>query len=211
MGKRGMTNLQEKPSDWGESLDGLGDRLRAAREARRLTLEDVAEGSKLTKGYISKVERNQATPSVAVLVRVCQVLDLSIGDLFDPHSGHSLVRVEEREPINFGGVGLREAFLTSTKERRLQAIHSTIEPGGGSGNEPYSLPVDVEFAYILSGEVRLTVSGDEQIVRAGDAISFSPREPHSFSNNDAHVVAEILWVLSPALPAGSENYDSSAG
>lgn len=206
-----MTHVQAKPSsDWGQSLAGLGDRLRAAREARRLTLEDVAEGAKLTKGYISKVERNQATPSVAVLVRVCQVLDLSIGDLFDPHSGHSLIRVDDREPINFGGLGLREALLTPTKERRLQAIHSTIEPGGGSGIEPYSLPVDVDFAFIISGEVRLTVSGDEQILCAGDAISFSPREPHSFSNNKSHDVAEILWVLSPALPAGSETYDLSA-
>ena len=204
-----MTNLQERPTHWGESLSGLGDRLRQAREARRLTLDDVAEAAEVTKGYISKVERNQATPSVAVLVRICQVLDLSIGDLFDPHSGHSLIRLEDREPINFGGEGLTEALLTSTKERRIQAIHSLIEPGGGSGQEPYSLPSDVEFAYVISGRVKLTVGDNEQILRAGDAISFSPSEPHSFANDDAVNTAEILWVLSPALPAGSETYDAS--
>ena len=53
------------------SLAGLGDRLRDAREARRLTLEDLADRAQLTKGYISKVERNQATPSVAVLLKIC--------------------------------------------------------------------------------------------------------------------------------------------
>jgi transcriptional regulator with XRE-family HTH domain len=204
-----MTNLQERPAHWGQSLSGLGERLRQAREARRLTLDDVAEAAEVTKGYVSKVERNQATPSVAVLVRICSVLDLSIGDLFDPRSGHSLIRLEDREPINFGGTGLTEALLTSTKERRIQAIHSLIEPGGGSGQELYSLPSDVEFAYVISGRVKLTVGDDEQVLRAGDAISFSPTEPHSFSNDDTENTAEILWVLSPALPAGSESYDTS--
>ncbi|MBT5575733.1 MAG: helix-turn-helix transcriptional regulator, partial [Microbacteriaceae bacterium] len=82
-----MNPVREATEVAQRSLAGLGERLRHAREARRLTLEDVAEQASLTKGYISKVERNQATPSVAVLLRVCETLGLSIGDLFDPEAG----------------------------------------------------------------------------------------------------------------------------
>ena len=190
------------PAEFGQSLSGLGERLRSTREARMLTLDEVAEGAQLTKGYISKVERNQATPSVAVLLRICSVLGLSIGDLFDPRAGHDLIRFHEREPINFGGAGLAESLLTSTRERRLQVIHSTIEPGGGSGQELYSLPSEVEFAYVISGRVRLTVGTRDEVLHTGDAMTFSPSEAHSFSNDSEQAPAEILWVFNPALPAG---------
>lgn len=189
----------------GQSLAGLGDQLRHAREARRLTLEEVAEQSSLTKGYISKVERNQATPSVAVLLRICGTLGLSIGDLFDPEAGQDLIRLEDRIPINFGGAGLVEALLTPTHERRLQVIHSTITPDGGSGQELYSLPSDVEFAYVVAGRVLLIVGDRREVLTAGDAMTFSPSEAHSFHNDDASKPAEILWVFSPALPEGWES------
>lgn len=187
-----------------QSLAGLGDRLRHAREARRLTLEEVADQASLTKGYISKVERNQATPSVAVLLKICGTLGLSIGDLFDPEAGQDLIRLGDRIPINFGGAGLMEALLTPTHERRIQVIHSTIKPGGGSGQELYSLPSDIEFAYVVAGRVVLTVGDRQEVLTPGDAMTFSPSEAHSFQNDDAENPAEILWVFSPALPAGWE-------
>jgi quercetin dioxygenase-like cupin family protein len=168
-------------------------------------LEDVAEAAQLTKGYISKVERNQAKPSVAVLLRICETLGLSIGDLFDPQAGQDLIRLSDRQPINFGGAGLVEALLTPTHERRLQVIHSSIEPGGGSGQELYSLPSDVEFAYVVAGRVRLTVGSRKVVLHAGDAMTFSPSEAHSFENDDDKKPAEIVWVFSPALPAGWES------
>ena len=46
---------------------------------------------------------------------------------------------------------MREYLLTPPAERRLQAIFSDIAPGGGSGHEPYPLPADVEFVFILRG------------------------------------------------------------
>ena len=187
-----------------QSLAGLGDRLRQAREARRLTLEEVADQASLTKGYISKVERNQATPSVAVLLKICGTLGLSIGDLFDPEAGQDLIRLKDRVPINFGGAGLIEALLTPTQAGRLQVIHSTIKPGGGSGQELYSLPSDVEFAYVVAGRVLLTVGDRREVLTPGDAMTFSPSEAHSFQNDDVLNPAEILWVFSPALPAGWE-------
>jgi transcriptional regulator with XRE-family HTH domain len=200
-----MNPVREATEVAQRSLAGLGERLRHAREARRLTLEDVAEQASLTKGYISKVERNQATPSVAVLLRVCETLGLSIGDLFDPEAGQDLIRLEDRVPINFGGAGLQEALLTPRHERRLQVIHSTIKPGGGSGQELYSLPSDVEFAYVVAGRVSLTVGERTAVLSAGDAMTFSPSEAHSFHNDDDRNPAEILWVFSPALPAGWES------
>ena len=62
----------------------IGARLRAARQARGLTIAQVAEAAGLTKGFVSRLERDDVSPSVASLVTVCEVLGLRVGELFDP-------------------------------------------------------------------------------------------------------------------------------
>jgi transcriptional regulator with XRE-family HTH domain len=197
-----MTPDQEMVID--TPIGQLGERLRAAREARRLTLEVVAERSGLTKGYVSKVERNQATPSVAVLIKLCTALDLSIGDLFNPQEGRDLVKMADRQPITFGGTGLVESLITPAYEGRVQVIHSVIEPGGGSGEELYRLPSDVEVVFVVSGRLTITISDRVVELAAGDTITFSPQEPHSFYNPDSNDTCEVVWTLVPALPQGWE-------
>ncbi|WP_243635381.1 helix-turn-helix domain-containing protein, partial [Tsukamurella pulmonis] len=74
--------------------DQVGAALKAARRARRLTLAEVAEHVGVTKGYLSKVERGLAAPSMAVLIRSCEVLDVPVGSLFDGGAAGSVVRAE---------------------------------------------------------------------------------------------------------------------
>lgn len=184
----------------------LGRRLRAERESRRLTLAQLAAACGLTKGYLSKVERDQATPSVASLLRLCEVLDLSIGELFEEHNG-DLVRSSQYPPINFGGEGMVESLLTPTLERRLQVIHSRIAPGGGSGEEAYSLPADVEVLYVLDGELEINLDGEVHTLATGDVLTFAPSVRHSFVNRHTESEARVLWILSPGLPANSSRDD----
>src|SRR5215510_11864521 len=117
----------------------IGEQLRAARLASRQSMAEVAEQSGLTKGFLSKLERDLTSVSVASLIRLCAALGISVGSLFQAAKGE-LVRRGEYPAINFGGHGIREYLLTPAGEKRVQALLSDIEPGGGSGNEPYSLP-----------------------------------------------------------------------
>src|ERR1700734_3587796 len=128
----------------------VGAQLRAARLAARKSMAEVAEEAGLTKGFLSKLERDLANVSVASLIRLCDALGVSVGSLFQPSKGE-VVRADERPTINFGGTGIKEYLLTPVHERRVQAILSDLEPGGGSGDEPYALPADVELVFILAG------------------------------------------------------------
>jgi transcriptional regulator with XRE-family HTH domain len=191
---------QPAPTGSAASSVPIGARLKAARLARRKTLTEVALASGLTKSFISKLERDQANASVASLIQLCQVLDVSVASLFEADTG-DLVRAGEYPPINFGGEQMSEYLLTPKKEQRLQAILSEIEPGGGSGDELYALPAEVEFAFVLSGELAVRLDNEEFVLREGDALTFSAQAHHAFRNNDAVRPARILWVYSPALPA----------
>jgi quercetin dioxygenase-like cupin family protein len=183
----------------GPGSAGIGPQLRAARLAARKSMAQVAEQSGLTKGFVSKLERDLANVSVASLIRLCDALDISVGSLFQAAKGE-VVRRGAYPPINFGGTGVREYLLTPSGEKRVQALLSDIEPGGGSGDEPYSLPADVEFVFILAGQLQITVAGEHVTLEQGDAFTFPPSTEHTFAVRPAAGRTQVLWVFSPALP-----------
>src|ERR1700756_3109728 len=157
----------------------LGAQLRAARLAARMSMAEVAEQAGLTKGFVSKLERDLANVSVASLIRICDALGISVGSLFRAPKGE-VVRRDVRPRINFGGRKMMEYLLTPSGEKRVQAILSDIEPGGGSGAEDYALPADVEFVFVLSGELEITVAGKQVTLGQGDAFTFPADTRHSF-------------------------------
>jgi transcriptional regulator with XRE-family HTH domain len=174
----------------------IGGRLRAARQARGLTLQQVADATTLNKGFISRLERDEVSPSVASLVSICEVLGIRVGELFEPPAT-SLVRAGEGRPINFGGTRVSEFLLTPGTQNHLQVIHSRVEPGGSGGDELYTLDCEVEFVYVVRGRLQIRLSDDTVLLGAGDAFTFPGREPHTWSNA-ADGDCEVIWVLAPA-------------
>ncbi|WP_457836127.1 helix-turn-helix domain-containing protein, partial [Staphylococcus aureus] len=66
----------------------------------------MAAATGLTKGFLSEIERDKASPSVASLVALCDVLGVPVGSLFEAPAPSAVVRVAERAPIRFGGTGI---------------------------------------------------------------------------------------------------------
>jgi transcriptional regulator with XRE-family HTH domain len=197
-GATGSAAAGDRASDQVPATTAIGAQLKAARLARRKTLAQVALESGLTKGFVSKLERDQATASVASLMRLCQALGISVGTLFNASSGE-VVRSGAYPAINFGGSGMSEYLLTPHGERRLEAILSDIEPGGGSGEELYGLPADVEFVLVLAGRLEVTFRDHVVMLDTGDAFTFPPRTSHCFRGT-ADTTTRVLWVFAPALP-----------
>ncbi len=192
-------NSGNGPRDGGPDGTRIGAQLKAVRLAARMSMAEVAEQAGLTKGYVSKLERDLANVSVAALIRICAVLNVSVGSLFQAPKGE-IVRAGAYPAINFGGRGVTEYLLTPSGEKRLQAILSDIEPAGGSGDEPYSLPADVEFAFVLTGQLQITVAEGQIILDQGDAYTFPAGTPHTFRATSATGRTRVLWMFSPALP-----------
>lgn len=174
----------------------IGSRIRAARQAQRLTIEQVADATGLTKGFLSRVERDLTSPSVASLVTLCQVLSVSVGDLFAAPETH-LTRRDDGPRISLGGQGIVERLLTARSERRLQILQATIEPRGRGENELYAVDCDVDVLHVVKGRIKLILTNEEYDLEQGDTLSFPGREPHTWINPTDETV-EVLWVLVPA-------------
>lgn len=175
----------------------LGTRIRSLRQARHLTLRDVAEHAGVTESFLSQVERDVTSPSIATVQRIARALDLSIAQLFaeDADAGR-VVRRDARRRIAYPGLRAVDEFLTSNMAGRLQVILSTIEPGGGTGAEPYTHDSDEEVAVVLAGVLDLWVGEEHYVLREGDAITFPSRLPH-WNVNHGDVPVTVIFCLTP--------------
>lgn len=188
--------MKTVPAQTNETVP-FGDRLRAARIALGLTLDQLATASGLSKGFLSRVERNESSPSVATLVTICDVMNIEVGTLFRAPQVR-LIRREDAEAINLGGHGMREAVMTPRNEGLLQLIHSAIEPGGHGGEAMYTIDCEVEVAYVLDGSIELRFPHETVHLSTGDALTFPGHEPHTWRNTSDTESAEVIWAISPA-------------
>ncbi len=178
-----------------ESL--IGASLRVVRRRRGKTLRQVAEAAGVTESFLSQVERDIASPSIATLRRIAVALGTSIGVLLDEAGpAGQLVRATDRRVVNYPGLHARDEFLTDGSGGRLQVIMSVVEPGGGTGPESYSHESDEECLIVLEGTLDLWVGTEQHRLQTGDAIRYSSRLPHR-NENPGPDTARILFVITP--------------
>ncbi|GAB3621840.1 helix-turn-helix domain-containing protein [Glutamicibacter sp. PS] len=173
-----MKALPVEPSG---SAINIGSRLRVARQARRLTIEQVGEMTGLTKGFLSRVERDLTSPSVATLLSLCEVLGIEVGELFSvPET--QIIRLADAPRISLGGEGITEQLITPGTEKRVQVIRAEIAPHGAGEDDLYSMDCQVEILHVHSGKFILILPERRIELSAGDTVTFPGREPHSWIN-----------------------------
>jgi transcriptional regulator with XRE-family HTH domain len=178
----------------------VGKRLRETRRDRGLTLDDVAREAGLTKSFVSAVERGGTSPSIGSLYRICEVLGIPVASLFEtaPTPESNVVRRAAVRGISFGGEGVENLVLSPRGERRAQVIETHVAPGGSPGPEPWSHSGDLIIATVLEGALEFRFEDHATTLRAGDTISYSPADPHSWGNPDDAAPAVALFFTMPA-------------
>lgn len=180
----------------------IGAKLRETRLAQQITLSELGEATGLSVGALSRIERDQMSPSVATLVSICQVLSLPIGSLFD-HVVADRIPLAQAPQINMGGESVDDRLVTPRSESRLQVLHSEMAPGAHGGTSLYTINCDVETIHVIDGSVTIQFTDRSVLVEAGDTLTFSGRAPHTW-HNSGDTTARGLWILVPAAWSGSQ-------
>ena len=164
------------------NLADLGRRIRAARIARRLTLEEVVSRTSFTVSWLSKLENGLLTPSLEGLVTLANVLECGVESLVEglcvPPRFVVAKRADGvRPPSRNGRSGVTAAPLA--EQWRDRRMHPTILHISGQGNRKQPDSHDGErFLFVLDGEI-LIAYGDERIRLAeGDSIYLHASIPH---------------------------------
>jgi len=179
----------------------FGHRLRHAREARRLSLAELADRSGVTKSFLSRVERDATSPSVATLVAICDALGLPVAELFRaPRT--TLVRRADRPPLAElpKAADVVDTLISPPAERHLTVIETRVAPGASGGDALYTMPSEAEVCFLLEGALEVLVDDETFLLAEGDALTFGAATPHTWRNASDDRPARILWILAPGMP-----------
>jgi transcriptional regulator with XRE-family HTH domain len=187
--------------DAATSLSHIGQRLEALRREQGLTLEQLANDSGFSTGYLSQIENGSAVPSLTALQLIAAELGVDVADFFpdERRRGTRLVRAGERHAFRIEpGSGEEYVVLAGqVRDRAFSALYARHLPGPGGSERPFR-HLGEEFCLVLRGTLRLTIDGDSYDVGPGEWIHFSSHPSHS-ARVTSEEAAEALWILTPAV------------
>lgn len=179
----------------------IGSRIHHARLLREARMKDVAEAAGCSESLISKIESNKVVPSIRVLHRICEALNIAMGDLLGGGAASDKVvtRASERHIVSIDalrtGKGIRmERLIPYAKGHLLQGNIHIIAPGGTTdGDISHS---GEEVGYVISGTIALTVNGVIYEVSEGDSFCYRSDLPHGYRNIGDNE-ARVLFINTP--------------
>ena len=177
----------------------IGSKLKALREEKGLTIKKLAELTGCTTSMISQIEHGKSEPSISMLKKIANALQVNIVDFFidSPiiNGDFTLVKPDDRIDIKLPRWDAHiQSFLKSTKNKKMHPFYTKISPNGGSKGM-YSHEGE-EFVYILKGELCIKVGDKEYIVKEGEAVYFKSYIPHDWINK-SDSDTEVLWIITP--------------
>jgi len=191
------------------NLPDLGRRIRAARLARRMTLEEVVAQTDFTVSWLSKLENGLLAPSLEGLVRLADVLQCGVETLVEGLSvppQFVVVRngTGRTERPRAGGTGGMVVECLAD-EWRNRSMNPAILHVSGTGNRSRPDNHDGErFLMVLDGEVKVSY-GDEQIVLAkGDSI-YIYAIPHTIVPNGRSPARVLSVAYEPSRAVGGDD------
>lgn len=174
----------------------IGKSIRKLRLQKGLTLEELASRSELSKGFLSQLERDLTSPSIATLEDILEALGSNLADFFSD---------AKDEQLTFG----KNDFFTSEKEgyaitwivpntqkNEMEPILLELPAGG----ESFELAPHTgeEFGIVLEGTVALICDGKRYPLRRGETFYLHGKTFHRLKN-ERKTTARILWVTTPPL------------
>jgi quercetin dioxygenase-like cupin family protein len=176
----------------------VGQHVHRLRVEAGVSLRTFARQTGFSASFISQLENGQVSPSISSMEKIAAALGVTLGQFFvetDGGEGGLVVRAAERAALSSGWSQAEvEALSVARPTARLEATLVTLRPGGRSGKHPYP-DAREEFAFVVQGEVVLTLGPEEYRLRRGDAATILPGELRLW-RNEARAPARFVIVAS---------------
>jgi transcriptional regulator with XRE-family HTH domain len=174
----------------------IGNKLKRLRIRNGLTQEELADRCELSKGFISQIERDLASPSIATLSDLLQCLGTDLKDFFNDFEDSEVVfrsdDVFVKENPESGNI--INWIVPNAQKHDMEPIIIELESGGKS-YEDYPHEGE-EFGYVLCGHATLVMGSKKYKLSKNDCFYFKANQYHYIVNNSKSK-AKILWISTP--------------
>lgn len=192
-------HYSEKPRTIADVIDlpELGGRIQALRSERGMTLQELADRSKVSVSMLSSVERALKAPTVIVLDRIADGLGVSLTRLLtDPAPARVVVRRADRQDTAAYPSGWHRTILSPVVPGvNFELVRVTLPAGCDAGDFPAYAPGSHEYITVESGEVRVTVGDQAVDLAAGDSLYFAADVAHAYANHTGEPATYYVAAL----------------
>ncbi|MBQ0041724.1 MAG: cupin domain-containing protein [Lachnospiraceae bacterium] len=172
----------------------IGNKIKQLRMQLGLTQEELADRAELSKGFISQLERDLTSPSIATLVDILQCLGTDLKSFFADSEDNQVVfhKGDYFEKKDCELKNTIEWIIPNAQKNMMEPIRLTLEAGGST--YPDNPHEGEEFGYVLSGTVEIVVGKRKFKASKGESFYFTARYKHYLRSEKG---AMLIWVSSP--------------
>ena len=174
----------------------IGAKIKDLRIKNGLTQEDLADRSELSKGFISQLERDLTSPSIATLTDILQCLGSDLCTFFQEEQEEQIVfnETDYFEKVDSELHNKTEWIIPNAQKNMMEPIRLTLDPGGTTyPDNPHD---GEEFGYILSGSISIYLGNKRYRARKGETFYFKANTTH-YIQASAKTGATLLWISTP--------------
>jgi len=182
-----------------DPVEEIGTRIKAIREAKGLSLEELSHITGFDVGLLSKVEKKEIQPQLGMVIKLSKALDSAFSRLISGVGSriYSVTRKNEgkttsRSTSRTGPQQLYtyQSLAPEVKGRHMEALMVTLEE---NPDEEMSVHDGEEFIYVLEGVVAAKIGDDAFELAQGDSVYYLSTVPHMVASKSGK--AKILAVL----------------
>ena len=172
----------------------IGSKIKRLRQQLNLSQSALAARCALTKGYISQLENDLTSPSIATLMDILAALGTDLSEFFKKEDDHR-VTFSENDFIEKHEDGMvLKWIIPNAQKNEMEPVLVELLPGASTSVD---FPHDgEEFGYVLDGKICITLGESKYVCKKGETFYYEASKSHSIKNV-GKTSARILWVSTP--------------
>lgn len=177
-----------------DTSSSVGKKIKAARTAKDMSLDRIANETGFAVDYLKDVEEGKLTPPVGALLQIAKALQMDSGSLLKEQGASFKDRVTAytKRTDNYA----YETLTPGAENKHLKAFRVTIDPKQEHKGVGYQHEGE-EFDYVLKGKVQVIVGDHVNTLEAGESLSFNSAIKHQLKNVGSDTAELIVVIYSP--------------
>ena len=175
----------------------LGEKIKELRNKQGLTQEELADRAELSKGFISQLERDMTSPSIATLEDLLQCLGTTLGEFFNEEQEEEQIVFTEEDFFVKKDEEYKNQIkwiIPNAQKNCMEPIHLILEKGGETClDNPHE---GEEFGYVLQGAVSIHLGNKTYKAKKGESFYFKADSTH-YIQAGQKTGAVLIWVSTP--------------
>jgi len=172
-----------------DTLVQISNKIKEKRREQNITVQELADRAKVSKGLISQIENSRTIPSLIVLIDIIKALNIDLNAFFKDFRNNDdpqmvvVRKASDYEPFekeDAEGFLYQRIFTQSVNKGTVDIVMLELEP---NARRPMVETEAFEYKYIISGDVSYNINNNIYELSAGDSLLFDGRIPHTPTNS----------------------------